>query len=144
MPEPQTYATHTRFHPLFHFFAIPIFGINVFVTLYFLIRYPSVLYAWIFILSIALLSSCFLARYYGLRNQDRIIRLEERVRLSACLPDDLRARIGELSTGDLIGLRFCSDAEVVDAVRAVLAGEYKGRGEIKKRVKDWRPDTHRL
>jgi len=144
MPEPQTYANHLRFHPLFHFIAIPIFTINIFVTLYFLIRYPSVLHAWIFILSIALLASCFLARYYGLRNQDRIIRLEERVRLSSCLPDDLRARIGELSTGDLIGLRFCSDAEVVDAVRAVLAGEYKGRAEIKKRVKDWRPDTHRL
>jgi hypothetical protein len=144
MPEPQTYANHTRFHPLFHFFAIPVFTINIFVTLYFLIRYPSVLHAWIFILSIAWLASCFLARYYGLRNQDRIIRLEERVRLTACLPPDLRGRINELSTGDLIGLRFCSDAEVVDAVRAVLAGEYKGRAEIKKRVKNWRPDYHRL
>jgi len=144
MPEQQTYANHLRFHPLFHFFTIPVFTINIFVTLYFLIRYPSLLHAWIFILSIALLVSCFLARYYGLRNQDRIIRLEERVRLTACLPPDLRGRINELSTGDLIGLRFCGDAEVADAVRAVLAGEYKGRAEIKKRVKSWRPDTHRL
>ena len=144
MPEPQNYASHRRFHPLFHFFAIPVLTINIGVTIYFLFRYPSVLHAWFIILSIALLASCFLARYYGLRNQDRIIRLEERVRLSACLPDDLRARIGELSTGDLIGLRFCSDAEVVDAVRSVLAGEMKGREAIKKRVQNWRSDTHRL
>ena len=144
MPEEQTYANHTHFHPLVHFFAIPVLSINILVTLYRAIRYPSFWHAWIFIVSIALLVGCFLARYYGLRNQDRIIRLEERIRLSACLPADLRGRINELSTGDLIGLRFCSDAEVVDVVRAVLAGEYKGRKEIKKRVKNWRPDTHRL
>jgi len=144
MPD-QNFATHSRFHPLFHFFAFPILALNLLLQLYMAIRHPMVLVAWWnAIVAAAILAGCFLARYYGLRNQDRIIRLEERVRLNACLPPDLRARINELSMGDLIGLRFCGDDEVADAVRAVLAGEAKGRKAIKERVKNWRPDYHRL
>ena len=76
--------------------------------------------------------------------QDRIIRLEETLRLQRCLPPELRSRIGELSTGQLIGLRFCSDEEVSELTRAVLNGELRGREEIKRRVRSWRPDTLRV
>src|SRR5947207_680214 len=110
--EPQTYATHRRWHPLFHFFAIPILGFNVLLALYFLFRRPVLLNVWNLLMSLALLTSCFLARYYSLRVQDRLIRLEERVRLSGLLPEDLRSRIGELHMSDLIALRFCADEEV--------------------------------
>ena len=140
----QTYATHTRWHPIFHFFALPVLALNVLYSLYVIYRNPGFASIWGAIVAIALVMVGLLARVYGLRNQDRIIRLEERVRLGALVPDDLRARIGELSTSDLIGLRFCSDDEVVDAVRAVLAGERKGRQDIKAGVKTWRPDYHRL
>ena len=107
-------------------------------------RNPGPLAIWNAIVSAALVVIALLARFYGLRNQDRIIRLEERVRLQSLLPDDLRSRIPELHMSDLIALRFCGDDEVADAVRAVLAGELKGKKEIKARVKHWRPDYHRL
>lgn len=140
----QTFATHTRFHPIFHFFAFPILAINFLFAVYVVIRHPVGITIWNAFVAAALVVIALLARYYGLRNQDRIIRLEERVRLSTCLPDDLRSRINELSTSDLIALRFCSDAEVADAVRGVLAGELKGKAAIKQNVKSWRPDYHRL
>ena len=140
----QTYANHTRFHPLFHFFAFPILAINFLFAVYVVIRHPVPITIWNAIVAAALVVTCLLARYYGLRNQDRLIRLEERVRLSSCLPEDLRGRINELSTSDLIALRFCSDQEVADAVRRVLSGELKGKPAIKQDVKNWRPDYHRL
>ena len=141
---PQTFANHTRFHPLFHFFTFPILALNFLFACYVVFRHPVPITIWNAIVAAALMLTSLLARYYGLRNQDRIIRLEERVRLSTCLPDDLRTRIGELSTKDLIALRFYTDAEVADAVRAVLAGELKGGKAIKENVKSWRPDYHRL
>lgn len=141
---PQTFANHTRFHPIFHFFAFPILAINFLFSCYVVFRHPVPLAIWNAVVAAALVVIALLARYYGLRNQDRIIRLEERVRLVTCLPDDLRTRIGELSTKDLIALRFYTDAEVADAVRAVLAGELKGGKAIKENVKSWRPDYHRL
>jgi len=141
---PQTYANHTRFHPLFHFFAFPILALNFLFAGYVVFRHPVPLAIWNLFVAAALMVTCLLARYYGLRNQDRIIRLEERVRLSTCLPDDLRGRIRELSTADLIALRFYGDDDVADAVRGVLAGDLKGKKAIKENVKSWRPDYHRL
>jgi len=129
---------------LFHFFAFPILTLNFLLSLYMIYRHPIPLSIWNAIVSAALVVIALLTRYYGLRNQDRIIRLEERVRLQSLLPDDLRARIPELHMGDLIALRFYSDDEVANAVRAVLAGEVKGKRAIKANVKKWRPDYHRL
>lgn len=140
----QSFSTHTRFHPWFHFFAFPVIVINFLVSLYMIYRAPGAMPVWNAVVAAALVVIALLTRFYGLRNQDRIIRLEERVRMQSLLPDDLRARIPELHMSDLIALRFCSDAELPEAVRAVLAGEAKGRKEIKQRVKQWRPDYHRL
>src|SRR5436305_14548778 len=91
----QTYANHTRFHPPFHFFAFPILAINLLVTIYVAFRRPTPLTFWIIFVAAALVVIALMARFYGLRNQDRIIRLEERVRLVTLLPDDLRGRINE-------------------------------------------------
>lgn len=143
MPD-QTYASHRRFHPWFHFFAVPVLAINVLVAAWFTFRRPHPLSVWNLIVAIALLTSVVLARYYALRVQDRLIRLEERVRLDRCLPEEMRGRINELSTSQLIGLRFCSDEELPEMTRAVLDGEIRGREQIKKRVQNWRPDNHRI
>jgi len=140
----QAYGTHRRFHPIYHFFILPVFSLNLLVALYAAVRRPSIWSAWNAVVAVALVVMALLVRYYGLRNQDRIIRLEERVRLATCLPDDLRGRISELHKGDLIGLRFCSDEELPAMTRRVLAGELKGRDAIKREVKSWRPDYHRL
>lgn len=83
-------------------------------------------------------------RLFPLKAQDRVIRLEERLRLTALLPDDLIPRIPELTEGQLIALRFASDAEVEELVRAVLAGTLTKPKEIKQRVKHWRADHFRV
>ena len=76
--------------------------------------------------------------------QDRLIKLEETLRLQRCLPDDLRGRIGELTSGQLISLRFCGDEkELAGLTRSVLNGELKSRNDIKKSIRTWRPDTMR-
>ena len=140
----QDYANHRRLHPWYHFVLVPILSINALVALYFAIRHPSILSAWNFVVASALVLMSVLLRSYGLRNQDRIIRLEERVRLGTLLPPDLRARIGELRKSDLLALRFCSDDELPELTRRVLSGELKSRDDIKRAIKTWRPDYHRL
>ncbi len=140
----QNYGTHRRWHPPIHFFVIPILSINILVALYMLIRHPSLGSGWNFLVAIALAMTALFLRVYGLRNQDRIIRLEERLRLATVLPEDMRGRISELRNDDLIGLRFCCDQELPELTRRVLAGELKGRNAIKREVRVWRPDYHRL
>ena len=88
----------------------------------------------------ALLLFVWAARLMALTVQNRVIRLEERLRLAQLLPDDLRARTGELRTGQIIALRFCSDDELPAMCRAIFAGELREPDEIKRRVKAWRPD----
>lgn len=144
----QHYANHRRFDPRFHFFAFPILAINVLVAIYFFVREIGRAYAWMavwnVIVAFAIVMVAYLVRTYATALQDRIIRLEERVRLERVLPADLRERIDELTTRQLIGLRFCDDAEVADMTRAVLSGELRGAGSIKKRITRWRPDHLRV
>lgn len=144
MPPEQSYATHRRFHPVFHFFVIPVLVINVFVAIYWFVKYQRWQFAWGIVVGSAFVALALLTRFYSLRQQDRIIRLEERLRLRELLPDDLRPRIDELRLSQLISLRFCSDEELPEATRAVLAGEVKSADEIKRRVKQWRADDHRI
>lgn len=144
MAETQTYATHRHFVPYFHFFAAPVLGLNVLAALYVLIRHPSLWAVWNVLVAGALAALAWAARAFATGAQDRIIRLEETLRLQRCLPADMRERIGDLTPSQLIGLRFCSDEELPELTRAVLGGELKGREDIKKRIKNWRPDTYRV
>ena len=148
--KPQTFANHTRFDPLFHFFLIPIFGMGVIMSLihfFYHLResdlrgnFHSFL---IVVLAIALLVLVFKTRLYALKVQDRVIRLEERLRLMHLLQEPLRSRIPELTEGQLIGLRFASDAEVPALVERALK-ETLSRSDIKKSIKMWRPDYWRV
>jgi hypothetical protein len=140
----QDYKSHRQYIPLFHFFAAPILGLNILAQLYVVIRHFSGWAVWNLIVACALAAFAWTARVMATRAQDRIIRLEETLRLQRLLPADLKARIGELSPGQLIGLRFCSDEELPELTRAVLSGELRGREDIKRRIKNWRPDTLRV
>lgn len=144
----QSFANHAKIDPSFHYFLLPVLLINVIVVGYYLVR--SVIQGrdwlggvWLLILSLALVVIMGRLRAYATQLQDRIIRLEERLRLGTVLPDALRARIGELSDTQLVGLRFASDAELPALVQRAL-DEKLDRTQIKKAVTDWRPDYSRV
>ena len=140
----QDYASHRQYVPLFHFVAAPILGLNILAQLYVVIFHFSGWAIWNLIVASALGAFAWTARTMVTRAQDRIIRLEETLRLQRILSADLQPRIGELRIGQLIGLRFAADEEVPELVRAALNGELHGREEIKRRIKNWRPDTLRV
>jgi len=143
MPAPQTYATHRRFEPLQHYILIPIFLLTAVATIYTCVRHPALATLWIVVLALAVLALTVQVRVYSLKVQDRLIRLEERLRLASLLPEDLKARIPELTVKQLVGLRFAADAELTDRVREALDEHLDGEA-IKKRIHTWRPDEFRV
>ena len=140
----QSYASHRRVHPVYHFVIAPIFGINVIVAIVVAVRAFSLLALWNVVMSIAMLFLAVIVRFYATKNQDRIIRAEETARLWRVLPAELKPRIAELTTGQLIALRFAGDDELPDLVRAIVTGEVRGRENIKRRIRNWRADTQRV
>jgi hypothetical protein len=140
----QTFSTHRRFIPAFHFFALPILLINMFVVAIQFWKDPRPINAWALLVAVALAIGISWSRFMPLRAQDRIIRLEERTRLERLLPADMRGRIGELTERQLIAIRFAPDNEVPDITRRALSGELKSPGEIKRAIKDWRGDYFRV
>jgi hypothetical protein len=140
---PQSLSQHAKTDPQFHFFLLPIVAINVIVVAVLLFRYPGWGGAWLLVISIALLIGVLRLRAYATQLQDRIIRLEERMRLAQVLPEPMRARIPELTTSQLIGLRFASDAELPALVMRAL-DEKLDRVAIKKAITEWRPDYQRV
>jgi hypothetical protein len=141
MPQsPQTLQNHIRLVPLFHFFVLPVLFINVLYTSWNATQMPTGGTAWAFVVAAALLTLSLVARTMVLRVQDRVIRLEMRLRLHEALPAELRNRVPELTPRQLVALRFASDAEMPDLVREVLAGNLVSSRAIKERVKNWQAD----
>ncbi len=140
---PQDFAHHARLDPLFHFFLLPVVFITTIGMAVMAVRRPGLHSAWALVVSIALVVAVFKIRLYALKVQDRVIRLEERLRLASVLKDPLRGRIGELTISQLIALRFASDAELPALVQEAL-DQNLSRTDIKKRIKDWRADEFRV
>lgn len=136
----QTYKNHVRFFPLFHFIAVPILLANMLREGWLLYKAPSTAAGWQFVVAFALVAGILSARVMALAVQDRVIRLEMRMRLREVLPADLQPRILDLTRGQLVGLRFGSDAELPDLVRQVLNGSLKTPRDIKKAVTHWQGD----
>jgi hypothetical protein len=142
-PLPQNYANHTRWDPLYHFFAVPVVLLTVIVTIVHLVQRPNWFSGWLVIFSVAIVILTLKARFYALRVQDRLIRLEERERLANLLAEPLRSRVGELREGQWVGLRFACDAEIPGLVQDALAKNLS-RSDIKERIKVWRADHFRV
>jgi len=143
MPKPQSLANHMKFDPPFHFFVLPVLLVNIFVVAFLFFRSPGLGGAWIVLVSVALMVFAGRTRSFVTHLQDRIIRLEERLRLSSILQEPLRSRINELTDSQLIGLRFASDAELPALVQRAL-DEKLSRRDIKKAIVEWRPDYARV
>ena len=141
--KPQTFANHRRFDPLFHFFAIPTFGLSVIWSIVNFVRHPGLPSAVAFVVLTAATVVTLKTRLYSLRMQDRLIRLEERLRLATVLAEPLRSRIPELTETQLIGLRFAADAELPGLCEKALS-QNLSRSDIKKSIQSWRPDYWRV
>jgi hypothetical protein len=146
MPEPQSYKNHNRLDPPFHFFVLPVLLLNLVLSIATTIHHwpqHRVLFGWWIVVSIALFVGFGKARSYALKAQDRVIRLEERLRLMALLPADELARSKALTEDQLIGLRFASDDELPGLVKRALA-EKLTRKQIKEAIVTWKPDYFRV
>ncbi len=141
---PQNFANHRRIVPLYHGGIFGILAINLIWRLVQLvIRWTSWQALLELLVAAALLGLFFYTRIFVLTVQDRIIRLEMRLRLKEILPADLKSRIDELTRDQFVALRFASDAEMPDLMREVLTNNIRNRDEIKRRVRNWVPDTLR-
>ncbi len=141
---PQSYAHHTRWDPYFHFFLLPVFIFAAIGAIVHLIMGHHRLHgALLVILAIAALIAVFKIRLYSLKVQDRVIRLEERLRLATLLPEGLRSRIPELTEKQLVALRFASDGELAGLAQKTL-DQKLSPGDIKKSIKSWRADNWRV
>ena len=139
----QNRKNHVRLDPAFHFVLAPA-AIALFVwTLSRVFRHFNAGTITEALLALLLVATITLMRVYSLRVQDRVIRLEERLRLSALLPEPLRSRMSEITVGQLIALRFASDGEIPSLVARVL-GEGLTGGQIKDAIQEWRGDYLRV
>jgi hypothetical protein len=140
---PQTYANHARVDPPFHFFLAPL-GLAAFIlAIIIFVRNPSLASTLWLVLAFGFLLIAMKARMYALKVQDRVIRLEERIRLTMLLPEGLRPRIGELTESQLIGLRFASDAELPALAQRAM-NEGLTSKQIKSAIQSWRADNFRV
>jgi hypothetical protein len=137
----QKFENHGRYVPLYHFFAVPVFVINLVWSLYRLIKL-GISFQGIFgvLLATALVALVLEARLFALAVQDRVIRLEERLRYERVLPADLQAKCGELTIGQIVALRFACDAELAGLMRKVLDEKLEKRKAIKQQIRNWKPD----
>jgi len=140
---PQDFANHRKFVRGFHYVALPILMINLVYSGFVAVTSFSVDSVIALFVAFALVMIGLYARLFALGAQDRVIRLEERMRLRALLPDQTRT-IDQLTTRQLVGLRFASDGEVGELVAAVASEGIEKADEIKKRVTNWRADHQRL
>jgi Family of unknown function (DUF6526) len=137
----QNFRSHARFVPLYHFFALPMLVVNFGWSIY---RWVAAGFSiggleWV-LTSAALFFGVLYARVFALSVQDRVIRLEERLRYERVLPEELRWRADELTVNQFVSLRFASDEELGELMQKVLDGKVTKRKAIKHLIKNWRPD----
>jgi uncharacterized membrane protein len=141
---PQTFANHTRWQPWFHFFVAPVMLINFFWAVVMFFKDPNRNTGWWIIVSIALLVLAFLVRLNSLKVQDRLIRLEEKLRYQQLLSPAVCQQTSALRPDQIVALRFAADDELEALVSAVLAGKFNKNADIKRAIKNWRADTFRV
>jgi len=139
----QNLKNHGRIDPTYHFFLFGILLLNLLLVAIHLYQHPTWDAGWLLVLSVAVFVLFFKIRLYPMKVQDRVIRLEEQLRLQALAPEEWHPEILKLTEDQLIGLRFASDDEVVELARQAL-DEHLNRKQIKERIKSWRADTFRV
>ncbi len=142
-PEAQNLKNHGRVDPPFHIVSFAVLIVNLVIVVAFALKHLNLYTAWLVALSIAIFIPFFKLRLYPLKVQDRVIRLEERLRLQALAPQEWHTQLFRLTEDQLIGLRFAADEEVVALAKEALEQNLT-RKQIKERIKEWRPDYWRI
>lgn len=138
--KPQSFEKHTAWQPMFHYIASPITMLAALHLSWAAIRNPTARHIGDAILMIAIATGIFASRIMALTVQNRVIRLEMRLRLKEILPAALVPRINELTVRQLVALRFASDAEMPALVERTLKGEFATQKDIKRAITDWQAD----
>jgi len=136
----QNFANHTKIVPPFHFVVLGIFTLNLGWSIYRIAHAFSAESVISLLLAIAFILAALYGRLFALTVQDRVIRLEMRLRMQQVLPADLRSRIPEFTVNQLVALRFASDGELPALARKVLDEKLTDRKAIKKMIQNWEPD----
>ena len=142
--KPQSFESHAKMVPAYHYFLFALLLIILGATVWGMVQEPGWGSAVGIVWAVALVMTALYARVFALGAQDRVIRLEERLRMAEVLPVDLQSRIGDITTEQIIGLRFASDEELPELVRKVLDEGIADRKTIKQAVKNWRVDDQRI
>ena len=140
----QNFSNHTRFVPPFHYVALPILLVNfvsAVVGLFNGITFDASLDV---LVAVALIIVALFARVFALKAQDRVIRLEMRLRMRELLPDDRQGRINDFTPTQMVSLRFAGDAELPELARKVLDENITKTTSIKKMITDWQGDYFRV
>ena len=144
MPDsPQSFEKHTRWDPAYHFFVVPVTLITFVWLCYNAYKARTAWTHWEIIVAIAAIIAVLKLRNYALKVQDRLIRLEERLRLSSLVPAEFRPRINDLTARQLVALRFCSDAELPALAKRALDEKLEPK-DIKLAISNWRADEFRV
>ncbi len=141
--EPQSLKNHGRLDPKFHIITFAVLVANLVISIVYLVHHLCFNSAWLVVLSVAVFVPYSILRSYPLKVQDRVIRLEERIRLQALAPSEWHSQIYRLTEDQLIALRFAGDDEVVELAKQALEHNLT-RKQIKERIKSWRPDNWRV
>jgi hypothetical protein len=139
----QSLRNHARFDPPYHFFLTFVSIASIIIAVIYCVHHFCFYSVWLVVLSLAAFIALFRMRQYPLKVQDRVIRLEERLRLQALAPAEWHSQIYRLSEDQLIALRFAADDEVVELAKQALEHNLN-RKQIKERIKSWRPDNWRV
>ncbi len=139
----QSFSNHARIDPLYHFVLLGALVVNLVVAIVFAVMHPVFWSIWLVVLSLVAFILLVRVRQYPLKVQDRVIRLEERLRLQSLAPAEWHTQINRLTEDQLVGLRFAGDDEVVELAKHALEHNLT-RKQIKERIRDWRPDNWRV
>jgi len=140
----QNFANHTRWHPTFHFFVLPVMLVNFVWAVVVFFKAPGWNSGWWIVVSLALLILTTFVRTYSLKVQDRVIRLEERLRYQQVVSPALAQQASNLTAAQTVALRFAADEELENLVNSVLTGKFVKTKDIKRAIKQWRADHFRV
>jgi hypothetical protein len=144
MAATQNFANHTRWHPPFHFFVLPVMLINFVWSVVEFVKAPGWNLGWWIVVSLALVMLAMYVRTYSLKVQDRVIRLEEKLRYQQLLSPTAVEQANALTTRQIVALRFAGGEELEELVTQAIAGKFASSKDLKLAIKAWRADTFRV